>query len=167
MAFGAPVCYTIFMHLSWWEKKKRHLHRVTKKLGPRPNEDRQILTLITLHANAGSLCPVDQDNQTHGCNELKKETSLLTLLIQEIFIDVVKKLCIFIMIKVFRCFKKHFFGGFTELEIYENFIVLHFSKVNIKDLKLACIWDLRLLHVKIPSSINLRTFLLLGMFREI
>lgn len=120
-------------------KRERYLHGVTKKLGPRPNEDRQILALITVHANAGSLCPVDQDNQTHGCNELKKETSLLTPLIQEIFIDVVKKLCIFIMVKVFRCFKKHLFGVFLELDILENLIVLHFSKLNIKDLKLAWI----------------------------
>lgn len=79
-------------------KKERYLHGVAKTLGPRPNKDRTILVLITVHANAGSLCPVDQDDQTCGCNKLKEETSLLTHLIQEIFICVVKKLHIFIMV---------------------------------------------------------------------
>lgn len=67
-------------------KIERYFHGVSKKLGPRPNEDRKILALSTVHANAGSLCPVDQDDQTDGCNELKRKTSLLIPLIQEIFI---------------------------------------------------------------------------------
>lgn len=52
------------------EKKKRYLLDVAKELGPRPNEVRKIPPLITVDAIAGPLCPVDQDDQTRGCNSV-------------------------------------------------------------------------------------------------
>lgn len=92
------LCVAPYLCTSPGGKEGKIFAWVCKTLGPRPNEDRKILALIPVHANAGSLCPVDQDDQTRGCNELKEETSLLTPLIQEIFIYVVKKLHIFIMV---------------------------------------------------------------------
>lgn len=52
------------------KKKKSYLLVAAKELGPRPNEVRKIPPLITVDAIAGPLYPVEQDDQTHGCNSV-------------------------------------------------------------------------------------------------